>query len=79
VSGQDIAHTASLHEIVCPPLGGKYHPQNAHSPPPCLSENRLLLSGGKRNKANSAEIASTANDEVWAVGRDQNCASSRAS
>ncbi len=28
VSGQDIARTASLHEIICPPLGGsKYHPQ----------------------------------------------------
>jgi hypothetical protein len=46
VSGRTIAHTASLHEIVCPPLGGsKYHPQNRElAAAVFVRENCLLLS-----------------------------------
>jgi len=46
VSGQHIADTASLHEIVCPPLGGsKYHPQNRElAAAVFVRENCLLLS-----------------------------------
>jgi hypothetical protein len=46
VSGKSIAHTASLHEIVCPPLSGsKYHPQNRElAAAVFVRENCLLLS-----------------------------------
>jgi hypothetical protein len=56
VSGQDIAHTASLHEIVCPPLGGsKYHPQKRElATAVFVRENCLLLSPDVNvNTANS--------------------------
>jgi hypothetical protein len=56
VSGQSIAHTASLHEIVCPPLGGsKYHPQNRDlAAAVFVRENCLLLSPDVNvNEANS--------------------------
>jgi hypothetical protein len=56
VSGQSIAHTASLHEIVCPPLGGsKYHPQNRElAAAVFVRENCLLLSPDVNvNEANS--------------------------
>ncbi len=56
MSGQSIAHTASLHEIVCPSLGGsKYHPQNRElATAVFVRENCLLLSPDVNvNKANS--------------------------
>ncbi len=58
VSGQNIAATASLHEIVCPPLGGsKYHPQNRKlATAVFVRENCLLLSSDVNvNKANSMQ------------------------
>ncbi len=56
VSGQSIAHTASLHEIICPPLGGsKYRPQNRElAAAVFVRENCLLLSPEVNvNQANS--------------------------
>jgi hypothetical protein len=56
VSGQGIGDTASLHEIVCPPLGGsKYHPQNRElAAAVFVRENCLLLSPEVNiNEANS--------------------------
>ena len=74
MSGQDIAHTASLHEIVCPPLGGsKYHPQNRDlAAAVFVRENCLLLSPEVNvNEANSmqAELLQTQMKKYgpWAV------------